>query len=105
MNDGDEFSCACSGENIRRRGGSWSCMLANVGTRHRFQVGPGSGFEQPLALMNECLLRFKERLSSWKLRQIPRFSRRTERAEGERRPFQRDGSSVLNEARTAKTSP
>ena len=43
INDGDDFSCGCSGENIRRRGDRWSCVLANVDTRHRRQVGQVQG--------------------------------------------------------------
>ena len=38
LNDGDDFSCGCAGENIGRRGGSWSCVLANVDLHHRRQV-------------------------------------------------------------------
>ena len=35
LNDGDDFFCGCSGEKICRLGGSGSCVLANVGMRHR----------------------------------------------------------------------
>ena len=35
LNDGDDFSCGCSGEKICRLGGSRSCVFANVGMRHR----------------------------------------------------------------------
>ena len=62
---------------------------------------PRSGFKRPLALMKGYLQCLKEWLSSWQLRQSPRFSRRAS-AQGERRPLQRGGSSVLNEAIMAK---
>ena len=38
LNDGDDFYFGCAGENIGRRGGSWSCVLANVDLRHRCRV-------------------------------------------------------------------
>ena len=104
LNDGDDFSCGCSGGKICRLGGSRSCVLAIVGMRHRGQAVPSSGFKQPLALMKGCLQCLKEWVSSWQPRQSPRFSRRASaRVEGERRPLQRGGSSVLNKALTAKT--
>ena len=43
LNDGDDFSCGCSGEEVCLLGGSRSCVLANVGMRHRRQVGPVQG--------------------------------------------------------------
>ena len=43
LNDGDDFSSGCSGEKICRLGGSRSCVLANVGMRHRRRVGQVQG--------------------------------------------------------------
>ena len=63
LNDGDDFSCGCSGGNIGRLGGS-ICMFVNVVVRHRQPSWPSSGFKQPLAVMKGCLQCLKEWLSS-----------------------------------------
>ena len=39
LNDGHDFSCGCSGEKMCRLGGSRPRVFANVGMRHRRQVG------------------------------------------------------------------
>ena len=46
---------------------------------------PSSGFKPPLAVMKGCLQCLNVFLSSWQLRQSPRFSRRAS-ARGERKP-------------------
>ena len=43
LKDGDDFLCGCSGEKICHLGGSRPCVLANVGVRHRHQVGQFHG--------------------------------------------------------------
>ena len=99
LKDGDDFSC--SGDKIYRLGGSRPCVFVNVGCVIVAKVAKFRVEAQPLAVMKGCLQCLKEWLSSWQLRQSPRFSRRTS-ARGERRPLQRGGPSVLNEALTAK---
>ena len=71
------------------------CVIVAKMTNFRVQAA--------LALMKGYLQCLKEWLSSWQLRQSPRFSRRAS-TRGERRPLQQGGSSVLNEAITAKPS-
>lgn len=37
------FFCSGSGKNVRRRGCSWPCVLANVGTHHHRNIGQVRG--------------------------------------------------------------
>ena len=102
LKDCHNFAWGGSGEKICRLGGSRPCVFVKVGVRYNHRVGQVQ-FKQSLAVTKGCLQCLKEWLSSWRLRQRPWGYRRAP-ARDERRPLQRGGSSVLNEALTAKPS-
>ena len=103
LKDDDDFSCCCYGEQICRLGGSRPCVFATVGVRHRRQVGQVQGSSSRTHSNKRMPTMLEGMVVFVAVEAKPWFSRRTS-ARGERRSRQRGGSSVLNEALTAKPS-
>ena len=102
VKDGDDFSCGCSGEKIVVSAvADHACVATSVcvivAKLAKFRVQAATRSNEGMRTMHDGMVVFVA------VEANPRFSRRA-LARGERRPLQRGGSSVLNEAITATPS-